>query len=90
MAVPLRTVTAVCPHDCPDTCGLVVSVDPATGRAVELRGDKTHPFTNGFLCTKVSNYLDRVYHPCRLTHPLRRVGRKGEGRFADHLGRGDR
>lgn len=90
MAVPLRTVTAVCPHDCPDTCGLVVSVDPATGRAVELRGDKTHPFTNGFLCTKVSNYLDRVYHPGRLTHPLRRVGRKGEGRFADHLGRGDR
>ncbi|MFO0852259.1 MAG: molybdopterin oxidoreductase family protein [Gemmataceae bacterium] len=81
MGVPLRTVTAVCPHDCPDTCGLVVSVDPATGRAVELRGDKTHPFTNGFLCTKVSNYLDRVYHPGRLTHPLRRVGRKGEGRF---------
>src|SRR5262245_31671322 len=77
----LTTVKAVCPHDCPDTCGLVVSVDPATGQAVELRGDKDHPFTRGFLCQKVSNYLDRVYHPGRLLHPMRRVGRKGEGKF---------
>ena len=80
MSLPLRTVTAVCPHDCPDTCGLLVRVD-AGGRAVELRGDPAHPFTRGFLCTKVSHYLDRVYHPGRLTHPMRRVGRKGEGRF---------
>jgi anaerobic selenocysteine-containing dehydrogenase len=77
----LTTVKAVCPHDCPDTCGLVVSVDPHTGRAVELRGDKDHPFTRGFLCQKVSNYLDRVYHPGRVLHPMRRVGRKGEGKF---------
>jgi len=76
----LRTVKAVCPHDCPDTCGMVVGVDD-TGRAVELRGDKDHPFTRGFLCQKVANYLDRVYHPERLTHPLRRIGRKGEGKF---------
>jgi anaerobic selenocysteine-containing dehydrogenase len=81
MAVPLRTVTAVCPHDCPDTCGLVVTVDPGSGRAVDLRGDKTHPFTNGFLCSKVANYLDRVYHKDRLTVPLRRVGPKGKGQF---------
>jgi anaerobic selenocysteine-containing dehydrogenase len=77
----LRTVRAVCPHDCPDTCGLVVTVDDATGRAVELRGDRDHPFTRGFLCQKVANYLDRVYHPGRLLYPMRRVGRKGEGRF---------
>jgi len=76
----LRTVKAVCPHDCPDTCGMVVGVDD-TGRAVELRGDKDHPFTRGFLCQKVANYLDRVYHPERLTHPLRRIGPKGEGKF---------
>jgi anaerobic selenocysteine-containing dehydrogenase len=75
----LRTVRAVCPHDCPDTCGLVVGV--RDGRAVSLRGDPEHPFTRGFLCQKVANYLDRVYHPERLKHPLRRVGRKGEGRF---------
>jgi anaerobic selenocysteine-containing dehydrogenase len=81
MKTPLRTVRAVCPHDCPDTCGLVVTVDDDTGRAVDLRGDKEHPFTRGFLCQKVNHYLDRVYHPDRLTHPLRRVGRKGEGRF---------
>ena len=77
----LKTVRGVCPHDCPDTCGLVTRVDPATGRAVELRGDPDHPFTRGFLCQKVAHYLDRVYHPGRLLHPLRRVGRKGEGRF---------
>ncbi len=75
------TVKAVCPHDCPDTCGMVVTVDTATGRAIDLRGDKEHPFTRGFLCQKVNNYLERVYHPDRLLHPLKRVGRKGEGKF---------
>jgi anaerobic selenocysteine-containing dehydrogenase len=80
MTTPLQTVTAVCPHDCPDTCGLIVTVD-GSGRAVELRGDREHPFTRGFLCQKVSRYLERVYHPGRLMHPLRRVGPKGAGRF---------
>jgi len=85
MRQPFATVTtvkAVCPHDCPDTCGMVVTVDTSTGQAIELRGDKEHPFTRGFLCQKVNNYLDRVYHPDRLLYPLRRVGRKGEGKFA--------
>ncbi|MBN9117776.1 MAG: molybdopterin oxidoreductase family protein [Planctomycetes bacterium] len=85
MRQPLATVAAVkavCPHDCPDTCGMVVAVDPTTGRAVDLRGDKEHPFTRGFLCQKVNNYLDRVYHPDRLLHPLKRTGRKGDGKFA--------
>jgi anaerobic selenocysteine-containing dehydrogenase len=80
MRQELKTVKAVCPHDCPDTCGMVVTVD-AQGRAIDLRGDRDHPFTQGFLCRKVANYLDRVYHPERLLHPLKRVGRKGEGRF---------
>ena len=77
----VHTVKAVCPHDCPDTCGMVVTVDNATGRAVDLRGDKEHPFTRGFLCAKVNNYLERVYHPDRLLFPLKRVGRKGDGKF---------
>ncbi|HSQ57673.1 MAG TPA: molybdopterin-dependent oxidoreductase, partial [Gemmata sp.] len=77
----LATVKAVCPHDCPDTCGMVVTVDLATGRAIELRGDRDHPFTRGFLCQKVANYLDRVYHTDRLLHPLKRVGKKGAGKF---------
>src|SRR5438105_11785536 len=75
------TIRAVCPHDCPDTCGLVVTVDRSAGRAVSLRGDPDHPFTRGFLCAKVNHYLERVYHPGRLLYPQRRVGRKGEGRF---------
>jgi anaerobic selenocysteine-containing dehydrogenase len=81
MSRELPTIRAVCPHDCPDTCGLVVTVDPESGRAVDLRGDRDHSFTRGFLCQKVANYLDRVYHPERLIHPMRRTGRKGEGRF---------
>ena len=74
-----RTVRAVCPHDCPDTCGMVVTV--ADGRAVSLRGDADHPFTKGFLCQKVARYLDRVYHAERLKYPMKRVGPKGKGEF---------
>src|SRR5438874_7298336 len=74
-----RTVRAVCPHDCPDTCGMVVTV--ADGRAVSLRGDAEHPFTKGFLCQKVARYLDRVYHAERLKYPMKRVGPKGKGEF---------
>jgi anaerobic selenocysteine-containing dehydrogenase len=73
-------VKAVCPHDCPDACSMVVTV--RDGRAVDLRGDPDHPFTRGFLCQKVARYLDRVYHPERLQFPMRRIGPKGTGRFA--------
>ena len=73
------TVKSVCPLDCPDTCGMVVTMED--GRAVGLRGDRDHPFTRGFLCQKMARYLDRVYSPDRLMHPLRRVGAKGTGRF---------
>jgi anaerobic selenocysteine-containing dehydrogenase len=62
---------------------MLVTVREEQGRrvAVKIAGDPTHPTTGGVLCTKVSRYLERVYHPDRLLHPLRRVGRKGEGRF---------
>ena len=56
-----KTVRAVCPHDCPDTCAMVATV--RDGVAVDLRGDVNHSFTRGFLCQKVSRYLERVYHP---------------------------
>jgi anaerobic selenocysteine-containing dehydrogenase len=75
----LRIVKNVCPLDCPDTCSMVVTV--RDGVAVELRGDRDHPFTRGFLCRKMTRYLDRVYSPDRLLHPMKRIGRKGEGRF---------
>lgn len=74
-----RTIRGVCPHDCPDACGWVVTV--RDGRAVKLAGDTDHPFTRGFLCQKVARYIERVYHPERLTRPLRRSGPKGSGRF---------
>ncbi len=73
------TIRGVCPHDCPDACGLITTVED--GRAVKLRGDPDHPFTRGFLCPKVANYLDRVYHRDRLLYPLRRIGPKGTGQF---------
>jgi anaerobic selenocysteine-containing dehydrogenase len=73
------TVHAACPHDCPDTCAMVVTV--ADGRATGLRGDPDHPYTRGGLCVKVNNYLDRVYDQSRVLFPLRRTGPKGSGRF---------
>lgn len=79
MKTELTTVRGVCPHDCPDTCGMVITVED--GKAIRLKGDPDHPFTRGFLCQKVANYLDRTYHRDRLMYPMRRVGRKGEGKF---------
>ncbi|WP_126877977.1 molybdopterin-containing oxidoreductase family protein [Paraburkholderia kururiensis] len=70
---------AVCPHDCPDTCAMRVTVE--NGRAIKVVGDPDHPPTQGVLCTKVSRYAERVHHRDRLTVPMKRVGRKGEGRF---------
>jgi anaerobic selenocysteine-containing dehydrogenase len=69
------TVRGACPHDCPDTCGVLTEV--ADGRAVGFRGDPDNPLTRGWLCAKVRPYLDHVYHPDRLRYPLRRTGRKG-------------
>ncbi len=73
-------VRGACPHDCPDTCALEVTVE--AGRAIAVRGAADHPPTGGALCTKVARYLERTYSDQRLLHPMRRVGRKGEGRFA--------
>ena len=70
-----KVVHAACPHDCPDACGILITVD--NGRAVKIQGDPAHPVTQGFLCAKVSKYLDRVYSPDRVLYPMRRVGPKG-------------
>ena len=72
-------VRAVCPHDCPDTCALLVTVED--GVATAVKGDPDHPTTAGVLCTKVARYTERTYHAERLLHPLRRIGKKGEGKF---------
>lgn len=76
----LRVVRGACPHDCPDTCSFLVTVDES-GRAVKIRGDPEHRYTNGFLCRKVNRYLDRTYSEERVLFPSISVGAKGEGRF---------
>ena len=74
-----KIVRGACPHDCPDTCAMLITVE--NDRIVEVRGDPDHPFTRGTLCVKVDDYHHRTYSPDRILHPLRRVGAKGSGRF---------
>ncbi len=80
-----RVVHAACPHDCPDACGVLITIDD--GRATKIQGDPAHPVTRGFLCAKVAKYLDRVYSPDRVLYPMRRVGPKG---LAIETGHADR
>jgi len=72
-------VVGACPHDCPDTCSILTTVED--GKALAVRGNPDHPFTKGRLCVKVNNYQDRVYSDQRLLYPMRRVGPKGSGQF---------
>jgi anaerobic selenocysteine-containing dehydrogenase len=73
------TVVGACPHDCPDTCSILTTVED--GKAIAVRGNPDHPFTRGRLCVKVNNYEERVYSDKRLLYPLRRVGPKGSKQF---------
>src|SRR5579871_6943347 len=76
----VQTIRTVCPHDCPDACSMLASVED--GRVVSVAGDPDHPFTRGFLCGKVAHYQERVHAADRLLYPLRRSGPKGTGTFA--------
>jgi anaerobic selenocysteine-containing dehydrogenase len=78
---PARTVQAVCSHDCPDSCAVLVSVNEL-GKATRIQGDPAHPVTRGFLCGKVAKYLDRVYSPARLLQPMRRRPGAPKGKVA--------
>ncbi|WP_328825587.1 molybdopterin-dependent oxidoreductase [Tomitella gaofuii] len=73
------TVHGACPHDCPDTCAMLVTVQG--GRATAVRGDPDHPYTHGGLCVKVNNYVEKVYSEDRVLYPMRRTGPKGSGHF---------
>ncbi len=68
-----------CPHDCPDTCSMVYTVE--NGKLLSVKGNAEHPMTRGGLCVKLKDYEQRHYHPDRLLHPMRRVGPKGSGQF---------
>jgi anaerobic selenocysteine-containing dehydrogenase len=74
-----KELRSVCPHDCPDTCGIISHVKG--GKLVKVKGDPDHFVTRGFLCKKVMNYPERVYSPDRVLYPLKRVGEKGAGKF---------
>ena len=74
-----KAVHAACPHDCPDACGVLITVED--GKATKIQGDPEHPVTRGFLCAKVAKYVDRVYSPDRVFYPLRRRAPKGKGGF---------
>uniref|UniRef100_UPI003D7E3C76 molybdopterin-dependent oxidoreductase n=1 Tax=Mitsuokella sp. TaxID=2049034 RepID=UPI003D7E3C76 len=76
----MQVCTSVCPYDCPDACGLLVTMED--GRAIRVAGDPSHPFTRGTLCPKMAHYERTVHSPRRLTTPLRRVGEKGSSEFA--------
>jgi anaerobic selenocysteine-containing dehydrogenase len=76
VAPEVRTVNGACPHDCPDTCALRVTVEGE--RVVKVQGRAEHPSTHGALCTKVSRYPERTYHAERLLRPMKRVSAKHE------------
>ncbi len=77
--INIQTKKVICPHDCPDTCCMSVTVED--GRVTKVTGDADHPFTQGFLCIKTNYYLERLYSPLRVKYPMRRVGPKGTGEF---------
>lgn len=79
-ASPPSRVLGACPYYCPDTCSLLTTVE--NGIAIKVQGNPDHPQTGGVLCTKVSRYTERTYHPERILHPLKRTGPKGSGQFA--------
>ncbi len=72
-----KVVRAACSHDCPDACGVLITVED--GKATRIQGDPDHLVTRGFLCGKVAKYLDRVYSPDRVLYPMRRTAPKGQG-----------
>ena len=72
-------VRLTCPLDCPDTCSLLVTIE--AGKALKLRGDPTHPVTQGFACSKTYKYPDRMYLESRPLYPMKRIGAKGSGQW---------
>ena len=71
---------SACPHDCPSTCALDVDLLSPT-KIGRVRGAPDNSYTAGVVCAKVARYADRIHHPDRLLHPLRRTGSKGSGEF---------
>lgn len=73
----MKEYKSICPYDCPDACGLIVSVD--NNKVISVRGDRAHAFTRGTLCPKMAHYEKVIHSPLRLKSPMKRVGKKGIG-----------
>ena len=73
----MKEYKSVCPYDCPDACGLILTVDD--NKVTKVRGNKEHAFTRGILCPKMAHYERVIHSPKRLMTPLRRIGKKGIG-----------
>jgi anaerobic selenocysteine-containing dehydrogenase len=74
-----KIVKTACPHDCPDTCSMLATVED--GRLLSVHGNPENPFTRGNLCRKVAHYEERVYSKDRVLYPMKRIGAKGAGQF---------
>lgn len=77
MAITIRKMS--CPYDCLSTCGLLAEIE--NGRIVKVKNDKTHPVSKNGICRKMQHYEQDIYSMDRLMKPMRRVGKKGEGKF---------
>ena len=77
MAITIRKMS--CHYDCPSTCGLLAEIE--NGRIVKVKNDKTHPVSKNGICRKMQHYEQDIYSMDRLMKPMRRVGKKGEGKF---------
>lgn len=80
MSVQKTYRKTVCPLDCPDSCGLIATIEE--GKVIALNGDPDHPYTRGVICRKMRSYHERLHSDKRILYPLKRVGEKGEGKFA--------
>ncbi|MEE9169357.1 MAG: molybdopterin-dependent oxidoreductase, partial [bacterium] len=77
--MPIKTLPSACTMDCPDTCSLDVEI--TENKITRIGASDLNPTTQGFICTKVSRFAERVYSPDRLLYPMKRVGEKGTGKF---------
>ena len=74
----IKTVRTLC-FECHSRCGVLLEVE--NGKIIGIKGDKDHPFSHGYTCPKGRAVREIIYHPDRITHPLKRIGEKGEGKF---------
>ena len=79
MTSAARHILGACPHDCPDTCSMIYTVEG--GALTGVKGNPDHPMTKGALCAKVKDFDRHHYNPDRVLYPMKRSGPKGSGQF---------